>query len=82
MVGPLYHFRQVCERSKQVVGGLGPNFGEVVNGLAAGLDDGGDDAGFLRLADVVVGVADIDGAIRGDAELLHQGDDAQGTGVA
>ena len=37
---------------------MGLDFGEVVGDLAAGLDGGGEDAGFLGLADVVVGVTD------------------------
>ena len=54
------------------------NFVEVFEGLAAGSDDGGDYAGFLRLADVMVRVADVDRPVGRDAELLDEADDAKG----
>ena len=41
-----------------MVGQFGLDFVEVLDGLAAGLDDGGGHAGLSRLADIVVGVAD------------------------
>jgi len=64
------------------VGGFGLDFVEMFDGLAAGLDDGGDDAGLFGLADVVVGVADVDGPCGGEVEFLDQPSDAFGTRVA
>ena len=37
---------------------MGLDFVEVLDGLAAGFDGGGEDAGLLGLTDIVVGVAD------------------------
>lgn len=61
---------------------LGLDFVEVLEGLAARLDDGGEDAGLFGLADVVVGVADVDRPAGQGAELPHQGRDTDGAGVA
>jgi hypothetical protein len=55
-----YHLPEARERMEQAAGILGLDFVEVVEGLAAGSDGGGDHAGFSGLADVVVGVADVD----------------------
>ena len=49
---------------------MGLDFVEVFDGLATGFDDGGEDAGLFGLADVVVGVADVDRPVGDYAELL------------
>jgi hypothetical protein len=49
---------EASEGIEKVVWVLGLDSVEVLDGLTAGLDGGGEGAGFLGLADIVVGVAD------------------------
>ena len=67
------HLSEPGEGVEEVARVLGLDFVEVLDGLAAGFDDGGEDAGLLGLADVVVGVADVDRPLGEGAELLDQG---------
>jgi hypothetical protein len=69
-----YHLSKAGEGGEEMAGVLGSDSVEVFAGLATGLDGGGEDAGFLRLADVVVGVADVDGAAgHADKDSRSQG---------
>jgi hypothetical protein len=54
----LHSVLEVGPGAEQVVGPFRLDFVEVVDGLGAGLDGGGDHAGLLRLADGALGVAD------------------------
>jgi len=78
---PFATLQQVGEGRQQVVGILGLDFVEAFDGLAAGLDEGREHTGFPGLADVVVGVADVDRAVWDDAELLDEADDAEGASL-
>ena len=55
-----------------MVGALGFDLVEVLDGLATGLDDGRDHAGPFGLADVVVGIADVDRALGRDGEGVQR----------
>jgi hypothetical protein len=52
------HIAQAREGVEEVLRTLGLDLVEAADGLAAGFDGGGQDAGPLGLADIVVGVAD------------------------
>jgi hypothetical protein len=49
---------EIAEHIEEIIGSLRLDLVEVVDGLAAGFHDGGNHAGFFRLADIMVGVAD------------------------
>ncbi len=55
---PTSNAPQTREGVEEIVRVLGLDFVEVFDGLAAGLDGGGEDAGLFGLTDIVIGVAD------------------------
>jgi hypothetical protein len=61
-----------------VVRTLGLDFVEVLDNLAAGLNNGGDDTGFPRLAGVVVGVAGAANSSGGNREFIDRPPNSNG----